>query len=258
MEGEARFDFRASQDDELSFRAGDLVKILQLDEDRNWYRAEHNGHIGYVPKNRIQLKSIPWYRGRITRRDAESQLLQPPGMPDGAFLVRDSESTPGDFSLSVRFDNSVEHYRVLRDAGQYFLWAVRFNSLNELIEYHKGHSISRTMQILLREVNFPPGGAAPQAALPSPRQPPPNNNQPTFIALAAYRFVGEERNELSFEPQEQITVDVFYNGNFNLNSQWWNGRIHRENDIVEGLFPSNYVAVTENVRRQYNIQSPTA
>ena len=32
MEGEARFDFRASQDDELSFRAGDLVKILQLDE----------------------------------------------------------------------------------------------------------------------------------------------------------------------------------------------------------------------------------
>ena len=42
-------------------------------------------------------------------------------MPDGAFLVRDSESTPGDFSLSVRFDNSVEHYRVLRDAGKFFL-----------------------------------------------------------------------------------------------------------------------------------------
>ena len=39
-------------------------------------------------------------------------------MGDGAFLVRDSESTPGDFSLSVRFDNSVEHYRVLRDSGE--------------------------------------------------------------------------------------------------------------------------------------------
>jgi len=39
-------------------------------------------------------------------------------MCDGAFLVRDSESTPGDFSLSVRFDNTVEHYRVLRDSSE--------------------------------------------------------------------------------------------------------------------------------------------
>ena len=29
--------------------------------------------------------------------------------------VRDSESTPGDFSLSVKMNGGVDHYRVLRD-----------------------------------------------------------------------------------------------------------------------------------------------
>lgn len=42
-----------------------------------------------------------WYLGNITRNDAEALLLKD-GNPDGAFLVRMSESTPGEFSISVR------------------------------------------------------------------------------------------------------------------------------------------------------------
>ena len=41
-----------------------------------------------------------WYHGRITRNKAEELLLKQP--IDGAFLIRESESTPGDFSLSVK------------------------------------------------------------------------------------------------------------------------------------------------------------
>lgn len=40
-----------------------------------------------------------WYYGRITRADAE-KLLQ--NKPEGGFLIRISESSPGDFSLSVK------------------------------------------------------------------------------------------------------------------------------------------------------------
>lgn len=32
MEGIARFDFRANQEDEISFRTNEVLKILQLDE----------------------------------------------------------------------------------------------------------------------------------------------------------------------------------------------------------------------------------
>lgn len=75
MEGVAKYDFRANQEDEISFRTNDVLKILQLDEvfyqqhnshnkktkikDKNWFRAELNGQIGYVPKNRVELKVRP-------------------------------------------------------------------------------------------------------------------------------------------------------------------------------------------------------
>ena len=41
------------------------------------------------------------YLGKISRADSEA-LLMKPGNGDGAFLVRQSESSPGDFSISVR------------------------------------------------------------------------------------------------------------------------------------------------------------
>lgn len=49
-----------------------------------------------------------WFHGTITRADAEQILLQRDSnsqryiQPDGAFLVRMCESSPGEFSLSVK------------------------------------------------------------------------------------------------------------------------------------------------------------
>lgn len=40
-----------------------------------------------------------WYYGRITRQDAEKLLSN---KTEGSFLIRISESSPGDFSLSVK------------------------------------------------------------------------------------------------------------------------------------------------------------
>lgn len=51
-----------------------------------------------------------WFHGSITREQAES-LLQ--DKEDGVFLVRDSVHYRGDFTLSVSFDNKVDHYRIL-------------------------------------------------------------------------------------------------------------------------------------------------
>ncbi|XP_008279175.1 growth factor receptor-bound protein 2-like, partial [Stegastes partitus] len=41
MEATAKYDFKASSDDDLSFRKGDCLKILQTTG--NWYKAEFNG-----------------------------------------------------------------------------------------------------------------------------------------------------------------------------------------------------------------------
>ena len=94
--------------------------------------------------------------------------------------MRVSESSPGDFSLSVKCGDGVQHFKVLRDAqgertghfraswvlkrramlftmmrydaGKFFLWVVKFNSLNELVEYHHSASVSRSQDIKLKEM----------------------------------------------------------------------------------------------------------
>ena len=37
-------------------------------------------------------------------------------------------------------------------AGKFFLWVVKFNSLNELVEYHHTASVSRSQDIKLKEM----------------------------------------------------------------------------------------------------------
>ena len=49
---------------------------------------------------------IRWFVNKISRSDAEDCLLEKSqgdfSQKDGAFIVRPSESSPGDFSLSVK------------------------------------------------------------------------------------------------------------------------------------------------------------
>ena len=47
----------------------------------------------------------------------------------------------------------MQHFKVLRDAsGKFFLWVVKFSSLNELVEYHRSASVSRSQDIKLRDM----------------------------------------------------------------------------------------------------------
>lgn len=42
---------------------------------------------------------------------------------------------------------------MLRDnQGKFFLWVVKFNSLNELVEYHRTSSVSRSQDVKLRDM----------------------------------------------------------------------------------------------------------
>ena len=80
---------------------------------------------------------------------AEDLLSKQPH--DGTFLIRECESTLGDFSLSVKFRGGVQHFKVLRDGkGKYFIWCVRFISLNQLVYHHQTASVSATQPIYLK------------------------------------------------------------------------------------------------------------
>ncbi|KAK3574917.1 hypothetical protein QTP86_018981, partial [Hemibagrus guttatus] len=101
MEATGKFDFTATAGDELSFRKGDVIKasLNILGTKDNWYRAEQHGLQGFVPKNYITLDIPSWYQEDMSRRASESNLMP---QPIGSFIIRGSQSSPGNFSISVR------------------------------------------------------------------------------------------------------------------------------------------------------------
>ncbi|UYV81064.1 sem-5 [Cordylochernes scorpioides] len=206
MEAIAKHDFNATADDELSFRKGQVLKVLNVEDDINWYRAELDGKEGLIPSNYIEMKKHDWYYGRITRADAEKLLSN---KHDGAFLIRISESSPGDFSLTVKCPDAVQHFKVLRDTlGKFFLWVVKFNSLNELVEYHRSSSVSRSQDIKLKDMH--------------PEE---------FLVQAMYDFQPQEPGELEFRRGDIITVMD------RADQNWWEGEIGTR----RGYFPATYV-----------------
>ncbi|KAK6301357.1 hypothetical protein J4Q44_G00294550 [Coregonus suidteri] len=110
MEAVAVFSFRATERDELSFQKGEILKVTEMDEDPNWMMAELHGKRGYVPENYISLLPHPWFVGPVSRQQAEQRLRRE---ESGVFLIRESESSPGEFSVSVSYGDMVEHFLVL-------------------------------------------------------------------------------------------------------------------------------------------------
>ena len=86
MEAVAKHDFNATADDELSFRKAQILKVLNKEDDMNWYRAELDGQEGLIPSNYIEMRSHNWYYGRITRADAEKLLSNKVGNGSGIEL----------------------------------------------------------------------------------------------------------------------------------------------------------------------------
>lgn len=59
------------------------------------------------------------FHGRIPREKAE-ELLSANGPVNGRYLVRESNSSPGDYSLSLSYDGRILHYRLKYENERYF------------------------------------------------------------------------------------------------------------------------------------------
>uniref|UniRef100_A0AC34G7H2 SH3 domain-containing protein n=1 Tax=Panagrolaimus sp. ES5 TaxID=591445 RepID=A0AC34G7H2_9BILA len=176
MEAIAEHDFTATADDELSFKRGDLIKVLNKEDDPYWYKSELNGVEGFVPRNYIRMLEHS--------------------------------------CISVKYENAVQHFKVLRDTkrGSYHLWTRKFNSLNELINFHRSNSVSKQHQILLRSMD---------SAF----------SQKNPLVQALFDFSPQESGELGFKRGDIINVINREDEN------WWEGSLNGQ----RGLFPATYV-----------------
>lgn len=127
-------------ENQLSVKKGDLIRIISYDDKKIWCEGQNkNGKIGWLPYAYIvpytSYHKFDWYHGRISRNRAEYLLNS--GI-NGSFLMRESESAPGQHSLSLRFDGRVYHYRVYFDDNDfaYVREEAKFKTLEELVAYH--------------------------------------------------------------------------------------------------------------------------
>ncbi|KAM5163100.1 tyrosine-protein kinase FRK [Mantella aurantiaca] len=140
----ALYDYRAGTNEELSFYAGDKLQIVDCTHE-SWWRARaltpRGKAEGYVPANYVaafnSIESKPWFFRTIKRTEAEKQLLVPVNKV-GSFLIRESESQRGDYSLSVYDGISVKHYRIrkLDNGGFYVSPRKKFQDFEELVQHY--------------------------------------------------------------------------------------------------------------------------
>ncbi|XP_018588442.1 tyrosine-protein kinase ABL1-like isoform X2 [Scleropages formosus] len=135
----ALYDFVASGDNTLSITKGEKLRVLGYNHNGEWCEAQTKNGQGWVPSNYItpvnSLEKHSWYHGPVSRNTAEYLLSS--GI-NGSFLVRESESSPGQRSISLRYEGRVYHYRIntASDGKLYVSSESRFNTLAELVHHH--------------------------------------------------------------------------------------------------------------------------
>ncbi|KAM8953273.1 tyrosine-protein kinase Blk [Pelodytes ibericus] len=140
----ALYDYVPVNHGDLEMRKGERLEILS-ESNRDWWLAKSNlsGNEGYVPSNFVSPADMDkFFFKSLSRKDAERQLLAPGNQP-GTFLVRESETSRGTFSLSVR-DNDlihgdlIKHYKIrtMDNGGYYISPTLMFPSLKDLVNHY--------------------------------------------------------------------------------------------------------------------------
>ncbi|XP_018599096.1 tyrosine-protein kinase Blk [Scleropages formosus] len=163
----AQHDFKPVNNNDLPFKKGDKFQVLH--EDGEWWFVKSlvTGEEGYIPCTYVAradtLDIEKWFFKNLSRRDTE-RLLLAPGNRVGSFLVRESETSKGSFSLSIRdldpeHGDVVKHYKIraLDNGGYYISPMTSFQSLQELVKYY-----SRTADGLCQRLTGPCKPLKPQ------------------------------------------------------------------------------------------------
>ncbi|XP_019778260.1 growth factor receptor-bound protein 14 isoform X6 [Orcinus orca] len=87
-------------------------------------------------------RSQPWFHHKISREEAQRLIIQQ-GLVDGVFLVRDSQSNPKTFVLSMSHGQKIKHFQIIpvEDDGEMFHTLddghTRFTDLIQLVEFYQ-------------------------------------------------------------------------------------------------------------------------
>ncbi|KAF4533060.1 hypothetical protein B566_EDAN002623 [Ephemera danica] len=127
-----------------------LSELVQYYMEAQGQLKEKHGEVIYLryPLNCADPTTERWFHGHLSGREAEQMILEKG--KNGSFLVRESQSKPGDYVLSVRTDERVTHVMIRYIEGSFDIGGgERFDSLTELIEHYRHNPMVETSGIVV-------------------------------------------------------------------------------------------------------------
>ncbi|XP_025070447.1 src-like-adapter 2 [Alligator sinensis] len=210
--------FPSGEGTETVLRMGEWLNVLS--EDGEWWKVVSlaSGQECYVPSSYVAKVWHRWLYEGISREKAE-ELLFLPYNHSGSFLIRESQTRKGFYSLSVRRTNhsswdSVKHYRInrLENGWLYISPCLTFPSLQDLVDYYS--EIEGGLCCLLKEPCYIQGASsAPLQNLPPPviiKKPALDWKElDSSMLLTEAPPAGEEDSPLSLGLREAISSYLF-------------------------------------------------
>ncbi|CAG10366.1 unnamed protein product [Tetraodon nigroviridis] len=142
----------SSQSGTLRSRGGTGVTLFVALYD---YEARTEDDLSFRKGERFQILNSTWYFGKLGRKDAERQLLSN-GNARGTFLIRESETTKGAYSLSIQdWDDikgdHVKHYKIrkLDNGGYYITTRAQFETLQQLVQHYSARAAGLCCRLIV-------------------------------------------------------------------------------------------------------------
>uniref|UniRef100_A0A673MS60 Ras GTPase-activating protein 1-like n=1 Tax=Sinocyclocheilus rhinocerous TaxID=307959 RepID=A0A673MS60_9TELE len=140
---------KVSETDEISFFKGDTFIVHnELEDGWLWVtnvRTDEQGLIVQDLVKEVGREEDPhegkaWFHGKINKQEAYN-LLMTVGQV-GSFLVRPSDSTPGDYSLYFRTTETIQRFKISPTPSNQFMMGGRYyNSIDDIIEHYRKEQI---------------------------------------------------------------------------------------------------------------------